>query len=179
MGIFDVSTLTRLMDIMGRIYVLTHGLFVAISVVLVFGGIYAFFSQSRFGNGFLGVDPQKHGRGLGVSMFFAGVVLSVFDTFISVFTWEFARESSPLESLSIEGAADLASGAGSDIFVLAVRLGGMYLQVVGVIFVAVGIMKGATAGSIQLSGTKILFWSLVAGIGLILLGLNMTRYTGV
>ncbi|MFK5892254.1 MAG: hypothetical protein QM504_03420 [Pseudomonadota bacterium] len=178
MGIFDVNTITNLMVIISRIYETIHVLVVAVSIVLIFGGFYAFFTQSRYNSGFLGLDHQKHGRGLGVSMFLAGVAISVFDTVITIFTWEFARESSPLESLSIDGTSDVIAGAGPDIFVLMVRLGGLYSMLLGVLFVLSGIIRASTAGSVQLSGSKILLYSLMAGIVLILIGQSATGYTG-
>ena len=77
---FSVTKLKELIILMGRVYDTTHNLFVGVSILLIWGGLFAFFTQSRYTTGFMGVDPQKHGRGMGITMFFTEVTIATVTT---------------------------------------------------------------------------------------------------
>lgn len=172
----DLEQLKSLIVIMSRIYDLTHSLVILLALILMVGGLFAVFTQTKRGFGAFGINPHRHGPGLGVSMFFAGTVLAVLDAFIAIFTIQFAADPSPLSTLSAEGAGLVAQGS-NEYHVLFIRLLGVYCTYLGYIFCVKGLYEAAGAGSDQISGGKVLFFSFLGGLVLILIGKNMSGYS--
>jgi hypothetical protein len=158
---------------MGRVYDTTHNLFGGVSILLIWGGLFAFFTQSRYPTGFMGVDPQKHGRGMGITMFFSGVVLAVINTVIAGFTNIFADVNNPLRTLDY---AIVSAVTSNDSLVLRMRVFGLYFQWVGFFLIFGGIVISSMAGSVHGSGAKTVFMSFIGGLLLILIGAWMARW---
>ena len=161
---------------MSTVFELTHDIFALIGLILVSGGLYVFFStKPNIRLGMIGMDPNRHGAGLGVSMFVAGSCLMVLVSFIKIFTIQFAAEPNPLHTLS--HSEEVIAGAGDDLTVLFIRACGVYFTWLGVFFFARGLISVAGAGSVQISGAKMFGLSSLGGLGLILMGNYMSRFS--
>ncbi len=115
----------------------------------------------------MGYDVRRYGsqRSMGLWVLFGAVLLTSLDTLIFRFAGEYLQQSNPLSILNY-GNVDL-SGAGTNPFLLSMKLLGAYLVFLGYVFIVGGFIK-ATGKSI--------FWGFAGGMALMTLGAYMFVY---